>query len=102
VDGRSQPPIALVDELVTMVFIWLGVGNVLSVIYPLRHEPMAARVKDGTWKPFLFSFVLSYGVGLTVNFDDLLAPVGTPNSERRDRRRCLVAFLLVLASAILS
>ena len=32
-------PVALVDQLVTMVFIWLGVGNVLSVLYPLRHEP---------------------------------------------------------------
>jgi hypothetical protein len=51
---REANPIALVDQLVTMVFIWLGVGNVLSVVYPLRHEPMAARLKDGTWKPFLF------------------------------------------------
>ena len=50
-----------------MVFIWLGVGNVLSVIYPLRHEPMTARLNDGTWLPFLFSFALSFGVGLTVN-----------------------------------
>lgn len=60
-------PIAMIDQLVTMVFIWLGVGNVLSVLYPLRHEPVSARLRDGTWKPFLFSFALSYGVGLTVN-----------------------------------
>ena len=60
-------PIAMVDQLVTMVFIWLGVGNVLSVLYPLRHEPVSARLRDGTWKPYLFSFALSYGVGLTVN-----------------------------------
>ncbi|PRC57550.1 ABC transporter permease, partial [Mycobacterium sp. ITM-2017-0098] len=31
-------PVPMVDQLVTMVFIWLGVGNVLSVVYPLRHE----------------------------------------------------------------
>ncbi len=60
-------PVAMIDQLVTMVFIWLGVGNVLSVLYPLRHEPISARLQDGTWKPFLFSFALSYGVGLTVN-----------------------------------
>jgi len=60
-------PIALVDQLVTMVFIWLGVGNVLSVLYPLRQEPISARLHDGTWKPYLFSFALSYGVGLSVN-----------------------------------
>ena len=60
-------PVALVDQLITMVFIWLGVGKVLSVLYPIRHEPISARLMDGTWKPYLFSFGLSYGVGLTVN-----------------------------------
>jgi hypothetical protein len=53
-------PIAMVDQLVTMVFIWLGVGNVLSVLYPIRHEPISARLRDGTWKPYLFSFALSF------------------------------------------
>lgn len=60
-------PVAMIDQLVTMVFIWLGVANVLSVVFPLRHEPFAARLNDGTWKPFFFSFAVSYGVGLTVN-----------------------------------
>lgn len=59
--------VAMVDQLVTMVFIWLGVGNVLSVVAPLRHEPVSARLKDGTWKRYLLSFGISYGVGLTVN-----------------------------------
>jgi hypothetical protein len=60
-------PISMIDQLLTMVFIWLGVGNVLSVVFPLRHEPISARLHDGTWRPYLFSFALSYGVGLTVN-----------------------------------
>lgn len=60
-------PISMIDQLLTMVFIWLGVGNVLSVVFPLRHEPVSARLSDGTWAPYLFSFALSYGVGLTVN-----------------------------------
>lgn len=64
-DGGN--PVTLIDQLITMVFVWLGVGNVLSVVYPLRHEPVSARLHDGTWKPYLFSFALSYGVGLTVN-----------------------------------
>lgn len=60
-------PVAMTDQLLTMVFIWLGVANVLSVVYPLRHEPVSARIHDDTWKPYLFSFAISYGVGLTVN-----------------------------------
>ncbi|WP_018599460.1 hypothetical protein [Mycobacterium sp. 155] len=60
-------PIAMFDQLLTMVFIWLGVGNVLSVVFPLRQEPVSARLHDGTWRSYLFSFAVSYGVGLTVN-----------------------------------
>lgn len=99
---REANPVALVDQLVTMVFIWLGVGNVLSVIYPLRHEPMAARLKDGTWKPFLFSFVLSYGVGLTVNLMIYWRLWARQTANAQITGGAWVAFLLVLASAILS
>ena len=54
-------------ELVTMMLIWLGIGNVLSVLSPLRVEPLKERLHDGTLKPFLFSFAMSYVVGLGVN-----------------------------------
>jgi hypothetical protein len=54
-------------ELVTMMLLWLGIGNVLSVLSPLRVEPLKERFKDGTWKPFLLSFAISYVVGLGVN-----------------------------------
>jgi NO-binding membrane sensor protein with MHYT domain len=99
---REANPVALVDQLVTMVFIWLGVGNVLSVLYPLRHEPMAARLKDGTWKPFLFSFVLSYGVGLTVNLMIYWRLWARQTANAQITGGAWMAFVLVLASAILS
>ncbi len=85
-----------------MIFIWLGVGNVLSVIYPLRHEPVAARLKDGTWKLFLFSFVLSYGVGLTVNLTIYWRLWARQTANTQIAGGAWVAFLLVLASAVLS
>ncbi|MGW0039335.1 hypothetical protein [Gordonia sp. NPDC003376] len=59
--------IAVIDQFVVMVLIWLGVGNLLSVISPLRHEPLGDRLQDGTWRAYLLSFGISYGVGLTVN-----------------------------------
>jgi hypothetical protein len=99
---REANPVALVDQLVTMVFIWPGVGNVLSVLYPLRHEPMAARLKDGTRKPFLFSIVLSYGVGLTVNLTIYWRLWARQTANAQLTGGDWVAFLLVLASAILS
>ena len=99
---REANPVVLVDQLVTMIFIWLGVGNVLSVIYPLRHEPVAARLKDGTWKLFLFSFVLSYGVGLTVNLTIYWRLWARETANAQIAGGAWVAFLLVLASALLS
>ena len=50
-----------------MMLIWLGIGNVLSVLSPLRVEPLKERLHDGTLKPFLLSFAISYVVGLGVN-----------------------------------
>ncbi|MGV9858543.1 ABC transporter permease [Gordonia sp. NPDC003425] len=58
---------SMFDQLVTMTFIWLGVGNVLSVVYPLRAEPLPARFKDASWKAYLQGFAVSYVVGLAVN-----------------------------------
>jgi hypothetical protein len=59
--------IAALGELFTMMLIWLGIGNVLSVLSPLRVEPLKDRLHDGTLKPFLLSFAISYVVGLGVN-----------------------------------
>jgi hypothetical protein len=95
-------PIAMVDQLVTMVFIWLGVGNVLSVLYPIRHEPVSARMRDGTWKPYLFSFALSYGVGLTVNLMIFWRLWSRQAASAELVGGQWAAFVLVLASALAS
>lgn len=95
-------PVAMIDQLVTMVFIWLGVANVLSVLYPLRHEPVSARLHDGTWKPFLFSFALSYGVGLTVNLMIYWRLWSRQYAARELAGGDWAAFGLVLASALSS
>lgn len=95
-------PVQLIDQLVTMVFIWLGVGNVLSVVFPLRHEPVSARLHDGTWKPFLLSFAISYGVGLTVNLMIYWRLWAKYKASTELAGGAWAAFTMVLASAVLS
>lgn len=65
--GDFATLVKALGELVTMMLLWLGVGNVLSVLSPLRVEPLKERLHDGTLKPFLLSFAISYVVGLGVN-----------------------------------
>lgn len=65
--GNDDQIVKATGQVFTMILLWLGVGNVLSVVAPLRAEPLAMRLQDGTWKPYLISFGISYGVGLAVN-----------------------------------
>lgn len=65
--GSWDVLVKAVGQLITMMILWLGVGNVLSVLAPLRVEPLLARLSDGTLRAFLASFVTSYVIGLGVN-----------------------------------
>jgi len=86
-------------ELVTMMLLWLGIGNVLSVLSPLRVEPLKERFKDGTWKPFLLSFAVSYVVGLGVNLM-LTWRVWAKQSMIEDLGGPWVPTLMLIASAL--
>jgi hypothetical protein len=54
--------------MVCFIVLWLGVGNLLSVVVPIRDEPILARRRSGTLKQFLIAFTVSYAIGYLVNF----------------------------------
>jgi hypothetical protein len=53
--------------MISFILLWLGVGNVLSVVVPIRDEPIWNRRKDGTLKQFVVVFAVSYLIGYLVN-----------------------------------
>jgi hypothetical protein len=53
--------------MISFIVLWLGVGNVLSVVTPIRDEPVWHRRKDGTLKQFAIVFAVSYLIGYLVN-----------------------------------
>ncbi|GAA4664406.1 hypothetical protein [Gordonia humi] len=102
VAGPSQfSVVAVVDQFLVMIFVWLGIANVLSVASPLRHEPLSARLHDGTWLPYVVSFAVSYGVGLTVNLMIFWQLWARNAASDKVAGGALTAFVLVLVSSIL-
>ena len=53
--------------MVCMILLWLGVGNVLSIVLPSRDEPIRQRKQSGSLKQFIIAFVVSYAIGYLVN-----------------------------------
>ncbi|GAA4696609.1 hypothetical protein GCM10023215_38390 [Pseudonocardia yuanmonensis] len=53
--------------VVCFILLWLGVGNVLSVLLPVRDEPIRRRRQSGTLKQFAIAFVVAYAIGYLVN-----------------------------------
>ncbi|HEY2221464.1 hypothetical protein [Actinomycetospora sp.] len=53
--------------MISFIVLWLGVGNVLSVVVPIRDEPILHRRKDGTLRQFATVFAVSYLIGYLVN-----------------------------------
>ncbi|MDT7681035.1 MAG: hypothetical protein QOG57_1345 [Pseudonocardiales bacterium] len=53
--------------MICFIVLWMGVGNVLSVLLPIRDEPIRNRRQSGTLKQFLIVFVVSYVIGYLVN-----------------------------------
>ena len=64
--------------MISFIVLWLGVGNVLSVVVPIRDEPILHRRKDGTLKQFAIVFAVSYLIGYAGEPHAALAGVRGP------------------------
>lgn len=53
--------------MICFIVLWLGVGNVLSILLPIRDEPLRERRRTGSLKQFLIAFTASYLIGYLVN-----------------------------------
>ncbi len=84
--------------MVCLIVLWLGVGNVLSVVVPIRDEPIRNRRKSGTLKPFIVAFTVAYLVGYLVNIMLLLRVFAAKELAQRLGSVVLPAILIVVSS----
>jgi hypothetical protein len=84
--------------MICLIVLWLGVGNVLSVVVPIRDEPIRNRRRSGTLKPFVVAFTVAYLVGYLVNIMLLLRVFAAQELAQRMGSVVLPAILIVLSS----
>ena len=84
--------------MICLILLWLGVGNVLSVVVPIRDEPIRNRRRSGTLKQFVIAFTVAYLVGYLVNIMLLLRVFAAQELAQRLGSVVLPAILIVLSS----
>lgn len=85
--------------MISFILLWLGVGNVLSVVVPIRDEPIWRRRKDGTLKQFALVFAVSYAIGYLVNIMLLWRVFAAKEWADRLGSAVLPAIFVILSSA---
>jgi hypothetical protein len=87
--------------MICFIVLWLGVGNVLSVVVPIRDEPIRNRRSSGTLKQFLIAFTVSYLVGYLVNIMLLLRVFAAQEMAQRLGSVFLPAIIVVFSSVVM-
>jgi hypothetical protein len=84
--------------MICFIVLWLGVGNVLSVLLPIRDEPVRNRRQSGSLKQFLIAFAVSYVIGYLVNLMFLWRVFAAQQLASRLGEVIIPAILIVLSS----
>ncbi|WP_133827558.1 hypothetical protein [Actinomycetospora succinea] len=84
--------------MISFIVLWLGVGNIASVIVPIRDEPIWRRRKDGTLKQFAIVFAVSYVLGYVVNLMLIVRIFAAQEWAQRSGIIILPAIFVVLSS----
>ncbi|MEJ2889607.1 hypothetical protein [Actinomycetospora aeridis] len=84
--------------MISFIVLWLGVGNIASVIVPIRDEPIWHRRRDGTLKQFAIVFAVSYVLGYVVNLMLIVRIFAAQEWAERSGIIILPAIFVVLSS----
>jgi hypothetical protein len=84
--------------MICFIVLWLGVGNVLSVLLPIRDEPVRNRRQSGSLKQFLIAFAVSYVIGYLVNLMFLWRVFAAQQLASRLGEVFIPAVLIILSS----
>ena len=84
--------------MVCMILLWLGVGNVLSIVLPSRDEPIKQRRQTGSLRQFIIAFVVAYFIGYLVNAMLVWRVFAAQELTQRLGNALLPAFIIIISS----
>lgn len=87
--------------MISFIVLWLGVGNIASVVVPIRDEPIWHRRKDGTLKQFVIVFAVSCALGYVVNLMLVVRVFAAEQWAERSGVIVLPAVFVVLSSIVM-
>lgn len=84
--------------VICFIVLWLGVGNILSVLTPIRDEPLRNRKQSGTLKRFVIAFTVAYVSGYLVNLMLIWRVWAAQEAATRLGNVAIPAILVLLSS----
>ncbi len=66
--GRPATLIASIGLVLCILLLWGGVGNLLSVVLPIRDAPLKVHREEGTLKQFVIEFAVTWCASYLVMF----------------------------------
>ncbi len=68
ITGRPATLLAAIVLVLSILLLWSGVGNLLSVVLPIRDAPLKVHRQSGTLRQFLLEFAITWAISYLVLF----------------------------------
>ncbi len=98
--GRPATLLASIGLVLCILLLWSGVGNVLSVVLPIRDAPLKVHRKEGTLRQFLIEFAVTWAISYLVLFLLIWRVYSAKGVGERYQSTLLAVVLLVLSSLV--
>ena len=100
ITGRPYTLLASIGLVLCILLLWSGVGNLLSVLLPIRDAPLKVHKKEGTLRQFLIEFAVTWAISYLVLFL-LIWRVYSAKGIGERYGSTLLAVVLLVVSALL-
>jgi hypothetical protein len=97
--GSPATLLAAIALVLSILLLWSGVGNLLSVVLPIRDAPLKVHRQSGTLRQFLLEFAVTWAISYLVLFLLIWRVYSAKGmGERYDSTVIAVVLLLVSAA----